>query len=228
MTADGQITDLMPGMVTPATFADWLTSARTFTLEVAKRAPAQRKVAILAHLRAQLDTGISAWVLALRAIGIERTADLEDLAAATSDEVLDALGRTSNARISPEAEALVGPMMGRGVTLLLEGVLAERAMPLAIGKSAGEAPMLRQLRPVEGYLARDDAKNRFELRARLLTLATSTAATFQDEAELTARIYAEVFLTPLDDPWMGLAPADVFTGLPPELEKSTTVAGDVR
>ncbi len=220
MTPDGQVTDLMPGMVAPTTFSDWLASARAFTLEVARRAPPQRKAAIVAHLRGQLDDGVKAWALALRAVGVSAKPEFDALAAATTDDVLERLGSMSDARISPEAEALVGPMMGIAPRPLPS--LAERAMPLAIGKSAGEAPTLRQLRPVEGYLARDDVKNRFELRSRLLTLALAAP---DDEATLTTRIYAEVFFTPLDDPWMGLAPADVFTGLPPELEKSKSLAG---
>jgi len=31
--------------------------------------------------------------------------------------------------------------------------------------------------------------------------------------ELNARVYAQLFLTPDSDPWLGLVPADTFTGL---------------
>lgn len=44
---------------------------------------------------------------------------------------------------------------------------------------------------------------------------------------ITRRIYAGVFLTPLDDPFMGLAPADVFTAIPADIERKGDDTGAV-
>jgi hypothetical protein len=35
-------------------------------------------------------------------------------------------------------------------------------------------------------------------------------------AQLNAKVYGELFLMPESDPWLGLAPANIFTGLPNE------------
>ena len=34
-----------------------------------------------------------------------------------------------------------------------------------------------------------------------------------DADQLNSKVYAELFLTPDSDPWLGLAPRDTFTGL---------------
>lgn len=218
MTADGEVTDLLPGMVGPQAFSAWLERAGTSTTAIAARPPRERAAAIRARLTADLAERMSAWQAALSAVGVEGSArDVERLAAATDEQVIARLAARKRVRISREAEALIGPMMpGRTARFL-----AADAMPIAITKAAVEAPMLRLATPVEGTLARDEVNNELVVKSRTLVVMLG-ADHFQEAGgvpALTAAIYREVFLTPLDDPWMGLAPADVFTALPPELEK---------
>ena len=170
------------------------------------------------------ERGLAAWQAALAKLGLDVGRDAGALARATTDEVLGRLAADVRIVISPEANALVGPMMPTERT----GRWARRAMPLAITKAAVEAPILRQLDRVEGKLAEDQVHNLLDLRTRIASLAAQLPLRIPElviradalaTEPLTQDIYAEVFLTPLDDPWMGLADADVFTGLPPELER---------
>ena len=39
------------------------------------------------------------------------------------------------------------------------------------------------------------------------------AGEVEDLASLNERVYAELFLTPSDDPWLGLNPSSVFTAI---------------
>ncbi len=220
MTADGEVTEVMPGMVGPRTFLGWLETAAGVTRDVAALPRAKRSRAIRAHLEADREARLTAWTLALRRIGVNVERAHGALVAATDEPTLERLAALKGAiSISPEAQALVGAMMPRSLVRLL----AVEAMPLAVGKSSVESPMLRQLGPVEGTLAKDEVQNELVMKLRLLTilLAGSDRTTAMGVPALTQAIYAEAFLTPLDDPWMGLAPPDVFTGLPPALEKST-------
>lgn len=227
MTADGEITEVMPGMVGPATFRDWLTSAGELTREVAALPRAKRTARVVAHLSADLDTRLTAWTLALRRIGVQVPREHGALIAATDAATLERLALLKGTiTISAEAQRLVGGLMPRSLARLL----AVEAMPLAVTKSRVEAPMLRQVGPVEGTLAKDEVQNELVLKVRLATIMLRDPRLLAGErvAELTSAIYADAFITPLDDPWMGLAPEDVFTGLPPELEKTTVGLVDHR
>lgn len=72
-----------------------------------------------------------------------------------TDETITRLAAGTKVTISPEAEALVGPMMPAP----RRGALSLMAMPMAITKAAIEMPMLRQVQPVEGKLAQDQTRN---------------------------------------------------------------------
>lgn len=224
MTADGDIVEVMPGMVGPAAFAAWLDDARKVAADIAATVPTMRPIRITAHFREVHERGLATWQAALAKLGLDVGRDAGALARATTDEVLGRLAADVRIVISPEANALVGPMVPTERT----GRWARRAMPLAITKAAVEAPILRQLDRVEGKLAEDQVHNLLDLRTRIASLAAQLPLRIPElviradalaTEPLTQDIYAEVFLTPLDDPWMGLADADVFTGLPPELER---------
>jgi hypothetical protein len=225
MTADGEVTDVMPGMIGPQAFAAWLTGAAERTAAIDALPTTERGEAIRRRLNGELTASLDAWSAALGAIGIaEVPRALEDLAAKTDDAAVASLASERRVRISDEAAMLVEPMMLAGREVDRPSTrLAPAAMRVAVLKAVVEAPMLRLLTPVEGTLARDEVKNVFEMRSQLLTILASDA-TYQKHTgvpALTAAIYARAFLSPLDDPWMGLAPADVFTALPASVEKST-------
>jgi hypothetical protein len=57
-------------------------------------------------------------------------------------------------------------------------------------------------------------RNEFLLRQTLHTWLAQTPALGRDLHELNEQVYSELFLTPRSDPWLGLLPDGVFTGLP--------------
>lgn len=226
MSPQGEVLDVMPGLVSPATFLAWLEEAAPVATRLGRMADGARKKTIEAyHTKAQ-ERLARAWRKVAKASGL----DGYNPAAALSDERLRALSLGNAVTLSQEARALVESMMPTDGAIAgapaFRPRLAMRAMPVAIGKSAVEQPMLDKLGGVLADLSRDDLKNRFEMRARALALVASIPS----EQTLTASIYADLFLTPLDDPWMGLAATDVFTGLPASVERvgATTVGSSTR
>lgn len=93
-----------------------------------------------------------------------------------------------------------------------ENPTAARAARLAINKGKVEDPVLRMVRSLEGSIAVDTVRNEYQLHRQIHQwLATP------DRPEVEAfneRVYAQLFLTPSSDPWLGLAPADTYTALP--------------
>ncbi|HXG66440.1 MAG TPA: hypothetical protein VNO70_15180 [Blastocatellia bacterium] len=64
---------------------------------------------------------------------------------------------------------------------------------------------------LERFIAADTARNEYLLRLRLRRWFAEGQA--GDVETLNERVYSELFLTPGSDPWLGLLPADVYTGI---------------
>ena len=84
---------------------------------------------------------------------------------------------------------------------------------LAITKRVVEDPLVRLVRSLESSIALDTVKNEYRLHRQIHGwLADANNRPGIDQ--LNERVYAELFLTPSTDPWLGLAPPDVYTALP--------------
>ncbi len=94
-----------------------------------------------------------------------------------------------------------------------EKPLAAAAGRLAMTKRAVEDPMLRLVANLENSIALDTVKNEYQFHRRIHEWLA--AGDYRPDVEtLNERVYAELFLTPSSDPWLGLAPANVYTALP--------------
>lgn len=91
--------------------------------------------------------------------------------------------------------------------------LAAAAGALAITKRRVEDPMLRLFAAFESSIALDTVKNEYQFHRKIHQWLA--ASDYRPDVEtLNERVYAELFLTPSSDPWLGLAPANVYTALP--------------
>jgi hypothetical protein len=89
---------------------------------------------------------------------------------------------------------------------------AKEAMRLAFSKSRVEDPMLKTIQNLQRSISEDTVRNEYTFHAKIHEwLATADAALTVDS--LNTRVYAELFLTPDSDPWLGLAPADTYSAL---------------
>ena len=88
---------------------------------------------------------------------------------------------------------------------------ASVAARVAAPKQAAEHPLIAMIEKMENSIALDTVRNEYLLRSQIRSwfLANPT----QDLAALNKRVYAELFLTPDSDPWLGLVPPDTYTGL---------------
>ena len=73
--------------------------------------------------------------------------------------------------------------------------------------------MLRLFVSLESSIALDTVKNEYRFHRKIHEWLAS--ANYRPDVEmLNERVYAELFLTPSSDPWLGLAPENVYTALP--------------
>jgi hypothetical protein len=91
---------------------------------------------------------------------------------------------------------------------------AARAAPLAVSKVAVESPLVRMFRNLQQSIAVDTVRNEYLFRRQILEwLASGGTQAAGDVYALNERVYAELFLTPRNDPWLGLLPADTYSAL---------------
>jgi hypothetical protein len=98
------------------------------------------------------------------------------------------------------------------VTVTVENPDARAAGARAGAKGRIEDPILRLVRSFEEAMALDTVKNEYTLHRRVHEWFINGEAPAEIDA-LNERVYAELFLTPSSDPWLGLAPANVYTAL---------------
>ena len=83
---------------------------------------------------------------------------------------------------------------------------------LARSKAIVEDPLLRVIRNLERSIAEDTLRNEYLLHAKIHQWLTHNSAP-ENVDQLNARVYAELFLTPDSDPWLGLVPRETYTAL---------------
>jgi hypothetical protein len=89
---------------------------------------------------------------------------------------------------------------------------ALRAGARAMTRARVEDPILRLVRNLQTNIAADAVRNEYTLHRTLHEWFASGAAAV-DVDQLNERVYAELFLTPSGDPWLGLASPDAYTAL---------------
>ena len=70
----------------------------------------------------------------------------------------------------------------------------------------------RAANALERAIAEDTARNEYELRRQIHEWFVRGTAT-DDLAAFNNKVYAELFLTPSTDKWLGLFPEESFTGI---------------
>jgi hypothetical protein len=90
---------------------------------------------------------------------------------------------------------------------------------LTAAKRVVESPLLRMTANFERSIAEDTVRNQYTFHRQIHawlasgTLPDGKSATADVDA-LNERVYAELFLTPSSDPWLGLLPGGTYSALP--------------
>lgn len=92
-----------------------------------------------------------------------------------------------------------------------ENPTARDASPLTVSKALIEDPLLKLVGQFEASVALDSVRNEYLLHYQIHNWFTDGQV--QDVEQLNDRVYAELFLTPKSDPWLGLVAENVYTAL---------------
>ena len=105
------------------------------------------------------------------------------------------------------------PLSNEAVKLVLakSPPRAEDANLRSASKAFVETPQLKMVRNLQNTIAQDTLQNEYNFHKRIHQWFA--AGEVRDMESLNTRVYAELFLTPRSDPWLGLAPPDAFSAL---------------
>jgi hypothetical protein len=122
---------------------------------------------------------------------------------ATTEEVWHTLGalHQADAVLDPASVALIRRENPPGAA----------GDPPTGGSEAPDEALAAMVRTFQAAMAMDSVRNEYELHRQLHEWFAAGAQ--RDLEALNERVYAELFLTPRSDRWLGLAPADMYTGL---------------
>ena len=89
---------------------------------------------------------------------------------------------------------------------------AEVAGRMALTKMIAETPLMRMVRNVSRVIHEDSVRNEYYLHVQIHNWFV-TAQPLQEREQLVGRVYSELFLSPLNDPWYGLSNPDVYSAI---------------
>jgi len=244
LTPDGEVVEALPGLYGPKAFLQKISDGASLARRVAAMLPAKRNEALTAYHRERLTSLNEAFATDLARVNgqavAEKAPTVQVRSAVAANELAAPKGRVerrlvaaalplaSSPRVFAPEELQDDSVWGAIAALHVgeseldqssrdlirsQNPMAAAAGRLAITKRVVEDPMLRLVRTLQETIALDTVRNEYQLHRRIHQWLAD--GSYRPEVDvLNERVYSELFLTPSSDPWLGLAPADVYTALP--------------
>ncbi|HEX7295012.1 MAG TPA: hypothetical protein VF251_04610 [Pyrinomonadaceae bacterium] len=226
---EGGLLDALPGLYGPTAFMRGLMDGEMLFQQLRSANAQQRAIQLNSYYRTRLNKIQIGWLEDIKRIGgkepegvsIERGRNGEALSimplavskAITETTMLRAMMTGSEAlgRITDEAT-----WKKIAALHIDEAKLDERSISLitrqtqALPEAARSLPAL--LRQFQELIALDTVRNEYRMHTRIYGWLIADRGR-SDVATFNKKVYTELFITPKSDPWLGLLPADVYTGL---------------
>ncbi len=221
LDADGRVVDALPGLYGPQAFLAGLARAEAVALHLATLDPRSRQSALSAFHARRLTAMAVETAQDERRAGLGPMPGAQTTAAGGAPAALaaDRIAMTKSAVERPLLRAMTGAtqppatddVAWQRIALFHETeridqtslALVRRGLP---GASAGRA-----VARLERSLTIESLRNERLLHARVHEWLASGAS--RDLEALNRKVYAELFLTPASDPWLGLVADDAYAAL---------------
>ena len=153
---------------------------------------------------------VEAPMLKTVAIPLGGARSLESL---TTDQTWERLSELhlADAQLDDRSIALIREKSGPDVVPVVSAK-AIKAQTIAVGKRRAEDPFFVMLQNLRESIAADTVRNEYVIH-RQIHEWLADGSRIVEIKPFNERVYAKLFLTPLDDPWMGLAPATTYAAL---------------
>lgn len=203
LTSDGQPIDALPGLYGPAAFLGWLGRVEHLAATLHQAGEAHRGEVLQAYHQRRLQQIDANWRADLTKAGLDDSLAI----AATTDEALWRQVAALHAGAATLDAASLQLIRAQNPNALQAG-------RLAVTKARIEDPLVRLVANLQADIALDTVRNEYQLHRRVHIAFAAGQEIVAGVNPLNEWVYAELFLTPSSDPWLGLAPADTYTALP--------------
>ena len=215
LAADGSLIDALPGLYGPKAFLQGLNRAEEVGKQTAAVEPEKRSALLAEYHRARIA-----------ALNAELEADLQKVSPGDKSNcspiTLASFNPSTQLPSTPIDDATwlriadlhqeTSRLDAASRTLIsAKNPTAAEAGRAALTKAFVENPLLRQIRNLERSISEDTCRNEYLLHPQIH--AWLSAGQVTDVDNFNRRVYAELFLTPDSDPWLGLSPNDTFSAL---------------
>lgn len=206
---DGRLIEAVPGLYGPQAFMRILEDAARLAEDCATLPETEREARIREYHQKQSGRLLAAWRDDLCRIGVlapGETGSVNEnkLRQWTDDSRWGEIAALhfADAKLDAASVALVRRDMPRAIAAGL----------VAMTKSKVEDPLLRLVAGFQRSIAEDTVRNEYLLHRAIHDWFTAMPTPANLEL-FNQRVYAELFLMPLDDPWLGLLPKANYSAL---------------
>ena len=230
LDANGRLLEALPGLYGPAAFKRSILEVGKLAQSVAGKDDLTRQAILAAHYRDLVKQITVNWYADNQKIGGKRPAGIS-VTTSDSREAVRIMPLAVTKALT-EANILRGMMAGsealgkitnedawRKIAALhsADAKLDDRSIGLIRSQNTtlSDTELTALVKRFEQSVALDTIRNEYLLRSKLNGWLIQASPQL-DLAELNDKVYAELFLTPSTDPWLGLLSKDVYTGLSEE------------
>jgi hypothetical protein len=224
LDSDGKPIDALPGLYSPQAFAEQLSQFETLFVQYQKQTPKDRPNFLLDYHRNRLVQQQIHWNEQLKQVGVE---NIPKLAEIPSTDALTAAQRTYAKLLVefPVLQAIVSTTRNQNILQKamnevgwqkladrIPAQLDRNSLALMQAKLVTPTKLKSTAQQFEQVLAIDTVRNEYLLRPQIHEwfLRNSSTPNF---SQLNQWVYAELFLTPATDSWLGLDPSGTFSAI---------------
>jgi hypothetical protein len=233
LDSSGRPIDAIPGLYGPQAFLHQLQQSEVAVKTAATQTGLNRDNYLRKYYGDRLNAIQAQWSDDLSKLGLKMPSRLGRLGSSSSTiPRADIAGTIATSKMAVENPIVSATLNQRTLTQITDRTtwekLAQRytndakldAQSIALIQAKQAAnPALFQPRPIssvvqsfESAMALDTVRNEYELHSQLYQWFAKDSGTLTVNA-LNDKVYAELFLTPSSDPWLGLLPSDSYSAI---------------
>ena len=223
----GRVIDALPGLYGPQAFMRGLENAETNFKSLAPMKDDERNLRLIGYFRLRHNRIAAAWTRDTQKIGGKAPDGFKIIPSATGEALMiaplaitKAITETSILRAMVTATQELGKVTDEDAWKRIaqlhaaDAMLDERSVSLMKSQNLTltDEEFARLLQRFQESIALDTVRNEYLLHTKLYMWLASDPVR-DNLAKLNEKVYAELFLTPGSDPWLGLYSTDVYTAL---------------
>jgi hypothetical protein len=223
LDADGQVIEALPGLYSPQAFAAQLSQIETLFGRYQKLPDSGKLAFLQTYHQEQLSQLQKRWAAELKLAGLKTPPRLLELTA--TDAITAGRIALSKSRVElpivplqaaqtnqTQLAQITDEAAWKKLAQRIPAQLDATSLALMQTKLSPQTKLSAAAQDFQQNMALDTARNEYRLHSQIHQWFMRSDRT-QDMTALNQWVYADLFLTPANDPWLGLKPAGAFAAI---------------